>query len=255
MQFKTLLVLSAIMVFAFSLSASAMPYYVWQDTNDDGVKDVLLGTVMSYSGGLSAYDNYNYFFESAHPVNGPTPEIFKSKMYLYEGSDGLSFGFFHNIDEGGNNYWNHVKWEIDFTNMTSDLGFVDDIPENRGEIGVVKTANHYDCGWAYILNTDGGVINNLSPTAPYWEIIINPSQFGDIQEWQMASNDGNDISLWTSLSGLPAGLDRSDDYYRNTSAYTTFITPAMIPEPTTMLLLGAGLIGSGIIAYRRRKAI
>jgi len=250
---KMMAALGIIVVLALSSSANAVPLYdVWHDTDGDGVKDNWLGRIEAYTGGLSSTANFNYFSASAHPINGPTPEAYKSKMYLYDGSDGFSFGFFHNIDAGGNNYWNHVRWEIDFTNMTSSLGLVDDnTPENHGEIGIIKTGSHYDAGWAYIRNTDGGVINGLTPTDPYWEIIIDPSHFGDIQEWQMYSGSGSSISLWTNPTGLPGGLGSGDDYHLATRAHTTFITP--VPEPATLILLGSGLLGGALIRRRKRR--
>lgn len=257
--------LAIILTFCCIMTAPAFAvptlFDVWQDTDWDGIRDTYLGSVEAYTGDLTGVANYDYYSASGHPIYGPTPEAYLSKMYMYGGSDGLSFGFFHNIDEGGSNYWNHVRWEIDFINMNSNLGLVDDqTPENRGEIGMVKSGTHYDAGWSYKLNTDGGVIDQLQATDPWWEIVIDPSMFGDIQMWQMASGDGSYINLWENQFGIPGDIGPDDDYYgfvgdkRRIDAYTTFITPHdMIPEPTTILLLGAGLLGAGMVARKKKS--
>ncbi len=253
---KKLFILCAIglLACAGSAHASISLFDVWQDTNNDGVKDSYLGQIQAFSGTESAVANYDYKSASYHQVNGPAAEAYKSKLFMYNGGDGLSFGFFHNIDGAGSQYWNHVKWDIDFLNLSPNLALVDDnTPENHGEIGMVPdlVTGGYDCGWAYIRNTDGGVLNNLSPSDPYWEIIINPSEFGDVQEWMASSADGNDIRLWKNPTMIPSSVPDLH-YYKATNAYTTYISP--VPEPATMILLGAGLIGGGLVARRKRKA-
>lgn len=255
---KKIIGLSIMLVLALALTASTAPYYdIWQDTDFDGAKDTYLGSIQAYSGAISSTAYYNYFSASGHP-SAPVPEAYKSKMFLYSGSDGLSFQFIHNIDAGGNNYWNHVGWDFKFTNMNANIGLVDDgTPENHGEPGIVGSGpGMFHSGWAYRVNSDGGLFNSLTATDAYWEIAIDPYMFGDIQEWQMYNGQGNSaMSLWTNPTALPAGLGSGDDYGHpgDNRAYTTYITTHVVPEPGTLLLLGMGLLGSGLITRRKIK--
>lgn len=252
---KKLLAITFVCILGLAVTATATPLYdIWQDTDFDGNKDTYLGSVAAYTGTQSSTDYYDYFSASGHP-DAPTPEAYKSKMFLYSGSDGLSFQFIHNVDGGGNNYWNHVGWDFQFTGLTSNIGLVDDnTPENRGEPGIVDMGGgSYHAGWAYRVNTDGGVFNDLNMTDAYWEIAINPYMFGDIQEWQMYSGNGDYFSLWNNPNALPNGLGSNDDYgfSGDNRAYTTYITSHVIPEPTTLLLLGLGLLGAGTAARKK----
>lgn len=253
MKRVTLSVLVLTLLLGSGVNASL--FDVWHDTDFDGIKDTYLGTVSSYTGLMGSVANYNYFSASAHPVNGPAPMAYMSKMYMFEGTDGLSFGFFHNIDAGGNVYWNHVGWDFQFRNMTSAIGLVDDSsPENRGEPGIVAIdAFNYHAGWAYALNTDGGIFNDLIPTKDYWEILIDPYMFGDIQQWGMYSGDGSFINLWNNPTPPPGSLAPVDDWGQpgDNRAFSAIITPHVIPEPTTLLLFGTGLL-SGALVIRRR---
>jgi len=237
-------------------SANGSLFDIWHDTDFDGLKDTYLGTVSAYAGGLGSVANYNYFSASAHPIKGPGPAAYMSKMYMYEGTDGLSFGFFHSIDAGGNNYWNHVGWDLQFRDMTSSVGLIDDSsPENRGEPGIVAVdAYNYHAGWAYALNTDGGVFNELAATEDYWEILIDPYMFGDIQQWGMYSGDGSFINLWNNPVPLLRDLGVNDDYGQpgDNRAYSAIISPHVISEPATLLLFGTGLL-SGAMLLRRRS--
>lgn len=249
---KKLISIAIVLVFGFSMSAVASPLYdIWQDTDGDNVKDTYLGSVTAYSGGLNSYDNMAFGSASVHPVNGPTPEGRRSKMFLYNSSsDGLSFGFFHNVDNGGNQYWNRVRWNISFTGMNSAFGLSDDGGVVESEFSQVDAFN-YMGNWNYINNTDGGMIKNLAPISSYWEIAIDPSEFGDVRDWGMYSGDGGVINLWNNPMAIPVGLGSNDTYTQATNAYTTYITNS-IPEPTTLLLVGAGLLGTGLIRRKRK---
>ena len=108
---KKLVLLTFVLMLAFAVNAGAIPpplFDVWQDTDFNGVKDTYLGSIYWYTGPHTDTANFNYYSASAHPLIGPNPEAYKSKMFFYAGSNGVSFNFFHNIDNGGNNYWNHV---------------------------------------------------------------------------------------------------------------------------------------------------
>lgn len=250
---KKITILTIGIVFALSLSAGAFPMYdVWQDTDGDNIKDLFLGSVTAYTGSESAYANMNYFSASVHPINGPAAEARRSKMFLYDGSDGLSFGFFHNVDNGGNvGYWNRVKWDIQFTGMNSIFGMADDGDLNQSEFKQLS-AFSYSGIWNYINNTDGGMIKELTPASAYWQIAINPSEFGDIRDWGIYSGDGTSINLWNNPMPIPTGLGSNDTYVQATAAYTTYITSHAIPEPATLLLMGVGLLGARLVSRKRK---
>jgi len=206
--------------------------YVWQDTDGDGVKDAFLGSVLAYSGGLTGADNYNYYSASAHPVAGPTPVGYESKMYFYEGLDGLSFGMFHNVDEGGSPD-NEVLLDLDITGTNPDVLLSDD----SGELSK-PSSNHFDGEWSYGDNTDGGVIGVLDGDT--WEIVITPIQWGDITTWDIYTADGSSINL--------------------NKTYTTYLTviPPLAPAvpgttPIGLIFLIGLLSVIAVITIRGRK--
>jgi len=82
---KKVLAFAFILIMGVSVAASAAPVYdVWQDTDFDGNKDTYLGSIEAYSGAMSSVDYYDFFSASGHP-SAPTPEAYKSKMFLYSG--------------------------------------------------------------------------------------------------------------------------------------------------------------------------
>jgi hypothetical protein len=95
-------------------------------------------------------------------------------------------------------------------------------------------AYHYHAGWSYILNTDG-VAFNVTAEDKYWEIWVDPYMFGDVEDWGMYGADE-----YLKLGGA------------NERNFSAVITPHAIPEPGTLLLLGMGLLGGGMMIRRRK---
>ena len=54
--------------------------------------------IVPFTGGYSAAENYDYYSNSAHIKKGPQPAAKVSKIYLFQGTDGLHLFFFHNCD-------------------------------------------------------------------------------------------------------------------------------------------------------------
>ncbi len=177
---------------------------LWLDEDNDKVEDTKQGTFISYSGDLSAAKNYNYFSASAHPEIGPEPSGFKSTVYFYEGSDGLTMFFFHNVDNGGSAE-NKVHWSIEVEgNNLKDTVLVSDDPKHnregfekdRTELKLIETVddkNIYDADFLYFKNTDGGVIGPLE--GENFKIYVKNLGAGDIEDSKFYSLDGNDLNL------------------------------------------------------------
>lgn len=184
---------------------------VFLDKNNNNTADdnEELGTISAFRGNISARKNYNYYSASAHPINGPQPEPYISKIFLYQNAKGAHLNFFHNIDGNGSEE-NHVKWTIRTANnfLRDRREFSDDRLELREttlipfreDVAVpppdiyFPNEKIYTANWRYWKNTDGGVIG---PFANYSEstVKITMEKLGDIQNIQFVSQDGQIISV------------------------------------------------------------
>lgn len=166
---------------------------LWLDNDNDKIEDSKLGTFISYSGNLTSKDNYNYFSASAHPIIGPEPSGFKSTVFFYDGLDGLSMVFFHNIDAGGSDE-NEVHWtiEVEGNEMKDEVLISDD----GNELRLLERGNDlnlYQAKFKYWKNTDGGAIGPLE--GEDFKIYVKNIGAGDIEDSRFYSANGNSLNL------------------------------------------------------------
>ncbi len=146
-------------------SSSAQAYYI-QVLQGSSV----LGTVSPYTGTLTAANNYNYFSNSGHPVNGPTPMAQQGRIWFYEGSDGLAWNVIFNAVGAAFN--GSASWNINITGSTSNPGVV--LSDDAGELKE-PTSNQFTGNWNWFASskaTDGGVI---APLGTGWTINVTPT--------------------------------------------------------------------------------
>ncbi len=183
---------------------------VWLDDDNDGVEDSFKGSFVAYQGDISAVDNYNYFSFSAHPIFGPKPKGFQSTVFFYQGNEGLTLFFFHNIDEGGSEE-NRVRWDI----TTSDNDFKDKVifSDDKRELTLeAKTSKEqlYHGRFKYWENTDGGVIGPF--VGEDFRIHIENVGDGDIKQAQFYSSDTTTMDLLDSKKDLNSFIIKYHSY-------------------------------------------
>jgi hypothetical protein len=255
MKYILALALALVLLIGSTVSAFPLLFDIW--SYDDGGGSTWLGQISAYTGTESHADNYNYFSASGHPINGPTPTDYLSQAWLYynTSSNTMSFNIIHNVDEGGGNYWNTIIMDLYFWDMDYGVILQDDDPENQGQAGFDDIGDgRMWADFAYIQNTDGGVVG-FDPWEPCdWSIGIDPLAFGDIQEFGFASGDGGFLTGWTNPLDPPTGLAPDDVYWQDYYGPSFTITPhCEIPEPGTLMLLGTGLLAVGGVLRRRKK--
>lgn len=167
---------------------------VWLDLDSDGSTDGerFVGSFIAYEGSKLAAENYNYYSASAHPIVGPTPSGFKSTVFFYQDTHGLSFNFFSNVDAGGSKD-NIVEWDI----ATSGNNLRDDVILSDDHLELSKTGSsggeqYYAGRFHYWSNTDGGVIG---PFADKFRIAVKVLRAGDVIDAAFYSADGSVLPL------------------------------------------------------------
>ena len=150
--------------------------------------------ITPFTGGLTALGNYNYHDASAHLTYGPGSDIYVSKIYFYEGSDGLHLFFHHNIHGEGET--NTVKWTITIwgNNLQDSVILSDD----GGELTLVSTdstnkTNTYEGDWWYSNRTDGGIIGPF--INPDFTIKVELKDVGNVTNSLLYSANGETFDL------------------------------------------------------------
>ncbi len=260
---KKILLLALVLSLSLAGNAFSVPmlFDIWEFNpyNWSMSSKTLVGTVSAYTGAQSGVANYNYYSDSGHPINGPTPAPYTSNAWLYYGSDGLSFNVIHGKDNAGGYYWNHVEWDLMFKGTSVNPLLQDDTPENQGEEGFLYAGsthgyNLWRADFAYKRNTDGGVLGLNPQDYCDWSMIIAPWSTGDVTSINFGNAGGANLNLWSGSNSTYTHNSHcwSNGGYDKWYAVTVHCAPE-IPEPGTLILLGSGLLmGAGVLRRRQR---
>jgi hypothetical protein len=217
------LVVVAIMMMAITSAGAAPTIKVY-----DGASYV--GAIAAYSGAESGADNYNYSipaWSSTGPTNGPALVDDQGSIFFYDGSDGLHFTvIFSKYNDNGSA--GSADWDMTVTNSTvvPSIQLSDD---DEGDRLADELTGSFSGDWEWqVARTDGGVIGPLGGVK--WTVDVTQNSYSGLSTLIAADANGNDISLTLGNN----------------------LKFQAVPEASTMLMLGMGLVG-GLVAYRRRR--
>jgi hypothetical protein len=153
-----------------------------------------LGSFLAYKGDKTAYENYNYYSASAHPIVGPQPKGFFESVFMYIDKDGKSYlNIFWGVDGGGS-----ADTKVDVDIKTSGNAKADSVilSDDSGEMKLKSSTadeNNYEGRFQYWSNTDGAVIGPF--TTEEYKIEVSVLNGGDNKDAKFYSQDGNDLTL------------------------------------------------------------
>ncbi len=193
---------------------------------------VTKGFASAYSGTLTGAANYGLSGSEAHLTVGPSLLSETASLFLYYGSDGLSFTIVFSDTANGSPDPGDADWNITVTGSSASVKLQDDNTELTAQAGGVFRGR-----WSWNQNlTDGGVLGSLQGD---WQIEIDlnaaPSARGDDSlpgGIKVYSADGSQIALVSNGENI--------------------VLRAVPEGGTTFALLGSGLIGVALL--RRRNA-
>ncbi len=177
---------------------------VWLDTEGDQVlKDKnFLGEIVAYQGTESGFENYHYQSASAHLHHGPALSVGNIKVFMYQGSDGLSlFYVFGRPGVGANS----ILWAITTTgNDEKDKVILSDDPGELKQTSSFSGTNVYDAHHTYDYHTDGGVIGPFD--GKKFIIHVKEVRMGHPMSPGFYSQDGTQFSLASKGGGSTAAF-------------------------------------------------
>jgi hypothetical protein len=147
---------------------------------------------------------------------------------------------------------NFINYEATTPFMVSVTGSISG-PFSVDPIRFANPNNYTFDQWNYLSGINGLIQTNntggAALSAPF------PAAFADINA--MFVNQVNTTNLWQHSSNLSFGLDNTVSpgatLMLTNANWTVQPVPAPVPEPSTWMLLGTGLVGLVLYGWRKRK--
>lgn len=245
MKRKLLFLVPMFFLLGITGSSNATTLDVW-DWNSISNTGTIIGQIDTIATNQTGAQHYNYYSYSGHPSDVNLDTYF-SNLWVHENinTGEYSFGFIFSADNSPDAS-NYAELWFRIVDSASDV-YVS-LSDDAGEAVEQSTPGWFYGNYYYGHNTDGIMVSGI--TGSDWTIMIDAVDFGDITNWFAASGG---VSGFSDDLSLTLGNEYRITLEGNTPSGLV-VNPDVVPEPSTMLLFGSGLIGLAGIARRKMTA-